>query len=162
MLLNNLIVFVVVSSSDLLSSLEYRELEWVNANVVDNDFTTILCDAFQDVAVGGQGRANNGIIVAEKEKQSIEIASVAPNFKVYPNPASESVNVSLNGYLGKNVTIQMIDYTGRTVKSFEIDNVETTVYTIPIDRYSNGIYTVRILSEGIKPIGKKMIVNKQF
>ena len=128
---------------------------WVNANVVDSDWVTVLCSAFEDPIVGGGARLGNGTTNFKGE-------AIAKDFMLYPNPASNAVNVSLNGYIGKDVTIQMIDYTGRPLKSIEIDNVETTSYTIPINRISNGIYTIRVLSEGIKPIGKKMIVNKQF
>ncbi len=135
---------------------------WVNANVVDSDWVTVLCTAFEDPIVGGGAKMGNGNTNAELVKQRIEVETIAKDFNVYPNPASEVVNVSLDGYIGKDVTIQMIDYTGRPLKSIEIDNVETTSYTIPINRMSNGIYTIRVLSEGIKPIGKKMIVNKQF
>ena len=135
---------------------------WVSGRVIDSDWVTVLCEAFEDPVVGGGARVGDGNIKVETEKQIVAPADLAPDFKVYPNPASESVNVALNGYLGKDVTIQMIDYTGRPLKSIDIDNVETTSYTIPIDRMSNGIYTIRILSQGIKPIGKKMIVNRQF
>jgi len=135
---------------------------WVNANVIDSDWVTVLCDAFEDPVVGGQGRESNGTINPVQEKQSITINEVAHDFTLFPNPANEKVNVSLMGYEGKDVTIQMIDYTGKPVKSVAIDNVSDTNVAIPIDRFSNGIYTVRIISAGMKPVGKKMIVNKRF
>ncbi len=135
---------------------------WVNANVVDSDWVTVLCDAFEDPVVGGAARLGNGNINEKTVKQSISVEAAAPGFTLYPNPATETANVSLIGYEGKDVTIQMIDFSGKSVKSVEIDNVQDTKIAIPINRMSNGIYTIRVLSTGIKPVGKKMIVNKRF
>ena len=131
---------------------------WVNARVVDSDWTTVLCEAAVDPVVGNAprvGNPNNGI--------KLNNAKLAPaSFGLYPNPAQEEVNISLNDYLQRNVEIQVIDQLGNVMKSVKIQNVSNTHTTIPLNAIQSGIYYVRILSDGLKPSGKKMIVNKMF
>ncbi len=135
---------------------------WVNARVVDTDWVTVLCEAAEDPVVGGGAKMSNGNNNFQVEGHNVETTNEVVDFTLYPNPANETMNVSLVGYEGKDVTIQMIDFSGKPVKSVSIDSVNDTKVAIPIESVSNGIYTVRILSNGIKPVGKKMIVNKRF
>jgi len=83
-------------------------------------------------------------------------------FGLFPNPADESVKISLRGYQGNNIEIQLIDYFGKRLKTVEINNAADAVYEIDLDNVKNGVYSLWIFSEGKRPIGKKMIVNKRY
>ena len=84
------------------------------------------------------------------------------SFGIFPNPAREYVNVSLKGYTGKDINIQLLNQMGQPLKSVQLENVEDQNYTIELDGLNNGIYSIWIFAEGAKPVGKKMIVNKQY
>jgi len=135
---------------------------WVNANVADNNFST-LCQNSQDIRLGLGSRiaVENAEISETKQKENVlyEEKAIA-DFSVYPNPASESVTVSLGDYIGKDINIQFINQLGQIVNAIQLDNVEDTSYTIGLNGFNGGIYSVLILSEDTKPMAKKMIVNK--
>ena len=93
--------------------------------------------------------------------RTVKISDIE-EFGLFPNPAHEFVNVSLKGYHGKDINIQLIDQMGQAIKSIQLDNVEDNTYTIELDGLTNGMYSFWIFAEGTKPVGKKMIVNKQY
>ena len=106
-------------------------------------------------------RQSNGNIGAITEKFEVE-NQVVRDFTVYPNPANESVNIALDGYVGQDVEIHILDQLGKRVKVFQIDNVEQTTVQIQLDNVNNGVHNIMIVAEGQKPLSKKMIVNKRF
>ena len=139
---------------------------WVTANVIADDFTTRICEAFEDPIVGGglgRNAATNSNTTVDNNTTKLDARlpnTTEIDFRVFPNPAREVVNVSLESYMDKDITIQLIDYTGKPIKSVEVDSVNIEFYTMPTSNIENGIYTVRILSNGMVPISKKMIVSK--
>ncbi len=70
------------------------------------------------------------------------------NVSLYPNPASETVNLQMDIKRSGNITIQLLDYTGRllTAKSYKttLGNVN---YTIPVAAYPSGTYIVRVVAD---------------
>ena len=84
------------------------------------------------------------------------------DFGLFPNPAQESVNISLQRFEGKNITIRMIDQFGKELKSIELNNVAEHTYRLPLEGINNGIYSLWIFTENRKPASKKFIVNKMY
>jgi extracellular elastinolytic metalloproteinase len=76
-------------------------------------------------------------------------------FKVYPNPASESINISLTDEV-KNATIYIYDINGRQVYSNELD-IEGIV-TISTESFSTGIYILKINNK-LMSYSEKLIIN---
>ena len=95
------------------------------------------------------------------EIRNVKISDIE-EFGLFPNPARQYINVSLKGYTGKDISIQLIDQMGQAVKSIQLENVEDNNYTIDLNGLTNGMYSCWIFAEGTKPVGKKMIVNKQY
>jgi len=85
--------------------------------------------------------------------------TTSKDFELFPNPAREMVKVSLLGYEGSDIEIQLIDQLGKRLKVVPINNVSDTIYEIDLNNVQSGIYSLWIFSEGIKPLGKKMIVS---
>ena len=71
-----------------------------------------------------------------------DLSKAAQSVKVYPNPAKDVVNFSVDGNIAK--TICVMDITGRTI---EVVKVNTNDTQINIGEYSNGIYLYQIKSE---------------
>ncbi|MBL0912418.1 MAG: T9SS type A sorting domain-containing protein [Bacteroidia bacterium] len=71
------------------------------------------------------------------EESSNEVA-----FDVYPNPATDVLNISLNGIS----SVQIMDITGKTVVS--VANVAGNVYSLNVNDLSKGAYVVRVSSNG--------------
>jgi len=76
------------------------------------------------------------------------------SMKVYPNPADNSVNISLDPSLFESV--QMIDLTGKVVSNTTIEN---SVTRLNISHLQNGIYIVKASGQqGVKM--QKLIISK--
>jgi len=75
---------------------------------------------------------------------------------IYPNPASETVNIALNG--ASVETIRVMDIQGRIVETILQDNKQQII-TIPVSNYRAGVYFVQLQS-GSDVITKKIVVTK--
>ena len=92
-----------------------------------------------------------------KAENKMEIATAEKNlldFKVYPNPSQENINVMFPSY--DSYLIQLFDMKGRVVyrKLLDADNI-----VIPTDNLSNGVYSV-VVTQGDSKLSKQVIVNK--
>jgi len=81
-------------------------------------------------------------------------------FQLFPNPAQESVNISLKNLQDTKIEIQLINQFGKVIENFRIDQVSEGVFRLPLDGLMNGFYQVWIFAEGQRAIGKKLIVSK--
>ena len=74
--------------------------------------------------------------------------------KVYPNPASDLINVSLNKTT--NATISVVDVTGKIVKSSLVNGLTTSINTVGL---SNGVYYVNV-TDGTSVSTQKVVIRK--
>lgn len=96
-----------------------------------------------------ESRQSNSLVSNEK-------LSKKPGFSIYPNPATNSVNVSADNYL-KSGTIRLYDINGKLIKNIFVTNSKTQqIYTGDL---KNGIYTITI-SDGKSFVTKKLIIAK--
>lgn len=77
---------------------------------------------------------------------------------LYPNPASNEINVGVNLQNG-SITIQLIDEVGRVVISENVNGNGLTLTSLDISNIANGIYTVLISNEEAQSF-KKVVVQK--
>jgi hypothetical protein len=66
---------------------------------------------------------------------------------VYPNPATDFVEISVSGTIEKNTRIEFFDQLGRQVYSDELQTYENTK-VISTSGFNKGIYYLRMTSEG--------------
>lgn len=74
---------------------------------------------------------------------------------IYPNPASNQVNIDLNKVDAKNAMLAVYDMTGRKV--FEKQLMVSTMETISVENYAAGLYTI-IVSNSKEVIAKQRVV----
>jgi hypothetical protein len=75
---------------------------------------------------------------------------------VYPNPASNMINVKMNTTLINNATLELYDATGKLIAQQKVSNEYSF---ININYLANGIYTVRVITDNEQTI--KRIVKQQ-
>ena len=75
-------------------------------------------------------------------------------FKVYPNPASEEININSNKIFNAVITIS--DFTGKIVKETVMNGLNCSVNTSELN---NGIYFVTI-TDGISVANEKVVIKK--
>jgi hypothetical protein len=76
------------------------------------------------------------------------------NFSVYPNPASDVINVTLNKEVSATITV--LDVTGKVVKTSTINGTTTSINTTGL---SNGVYYVNI-TDGTSVSTEKVVIKK--
>lgn len=84
------------------------------------------------------------------------------SFELFPNPAQETVHVSLNGFQNKNIEIQLVDQLGQRLSIADISNNDQPYHSIDLSKLKNGIYTVWVFSEGNNLVSKRLIVNRMY
>jgi hypothetical protein len=84
------------------------------------------------------------------------VNEIAGSVKVYPNPASNNINVEVNGAFGGNMEIVILNLLGQRVNSTPaIDNKAT----INVSNLPAGVYLVDCVRDGVKIATAKFIKN---
>ncbi|MDO4728556.1 MAG: T9SS type A sorting domain-containing protein [Bacteroidota bacterium] len=79
---------------------------------------------------------------------------VKSTFSVYPNPASDLINITSSESNIAKITIS--DINGRVVKSFDFNNVSET--SLNISDLANGVYMLNFDNDGV--ISTKKFIKK--
>jgi hypothetical protein len=85
---------------------------------------------------------------------SINEVANAFGLNVYPNPASDVINVTLNKEVSATITV--LDVTGKVVKTSTINGTTTSINTTGL---SNGVYYVNI-TDGTSVSTEKVVIKK--
>ena len=79
------------------------------------------------------------------------------DMNVYPNPASNYVNVVLSGVKGQTM-ITVHDMSGKAVSNMRVDvDDNDQIINLPVDNYSQGIYFIKVVN-GNAVMTKKLII----
>ena len=81
----------------------------------------------------------------------------AVNYNVYPNPATESVNIDLTNDKKETVTITVMNNLGQLVKSVDLGRATEVNYLLSTLNLTSGIYYIKT-SVGDKSSTKKLII----
>ncbi len=84
---------------------------------------------------------------------------ISDSFSIYPNPASDQINIQLEQELNGSVDILILDIQGKLVSQYNAVNINGTNYPINIDQLHKGMYLLQI-KEGNKTHQAKFIVGK--
>ena len=82
------------------------------------------------------------------ESSSINDLNEFTSLNVFPNPASNLINVEISLEKPEVVNVEVIDILGQRVKFEQFNNVGTGVTTMPLNvsNLASGIYTIRVSS----------------
>ena len=66
---------------------------------------------------------------------------------MYPNPASESVNITFSSEESANAVLSVLNLMGQTVYNMDVDvNEGYNMVTVPVNQLPAGVYMVNIKS----------------
>ncbi len=95
-----------------------------------------------------------------------KVANVVENemvsgLNVYPNPATNNVNVNIELKNNSNVKLEIVDLTGKTVSSNTYSNVAagSHSYDVNTTAISSGIYVINVITNGER-ISEKLVIRK--
>lgn len=92
---------------------------------------------------------------SETDENVIESVSVAPQIKVYPNPASNYVQVDVPAEMEGNLSL--LSASGQMVRSVQSADGETSI-SMDIQDLPKGVYLVRWVQSDEQTVVKKLIV----
>jgi hypothetical protein len=83
------------------------------------------------------------------------------DINLFPNPASESVQVSLMLTQDENINIEVLDKDGKVVIDAKSENASEGLFTktLNVSSFENGIYFVKIKA-GTETMVKRLIIQK--
>ena len=97
----------------------------------------------------------NPTVVTTSPEESASDKAIDMN--VYPNPASNNVNVVLSGVEGQTV-ITVHDMSGKAVTSMRVElDGNNQIINLPVDNFSQGIYFIKAVN-GSAVMTKKLII----
>ncbi len=81
-------------------------------------------------------------------------------FNVYPNPATEVLNLAIDSdKMISDAQVKIIDMTGRTMLERSFTNLQSDELTFDISNYANGVYLVNLIADG-ELTTKKVVIAK--
>lgn len=95
------------------------------------------------------------------QQPGIEVSQEAPpdgnGVEVYPNPATDYINIKLFGDVARKFRIELINTNGMVVSSLEINFITNYFYTqrVEVKYLTRGLYFVRVVS-------KDGLINRSF
>jgi len=81
-------------------------------------------------------------------------------FKLYPNPAGDYVNVNLRAVEGRIVRLLLVDRAGRLVKEMEVQSAPLEPYRIDLTDVQEGWYVLWVQAAGRRARALKLVVGK--
>ncbi|MBL7818656.1 MAG: T9SS type A sorting domain-containing protein [Saprospiraceae bacterium] len=90
--------------------------------------------------------------------QSVVKFNKAYDFRIFPNPASDFIEVDLKQYEGKNATIQVYNSFGTIVSTQHIEKVSAQPVHVDLGQAPAGQYLIRVSSDGKKQAAKKFVI----
>lgn len=66
------------------------------------------------------------------------------DYKIFPNPSNDLININFNKAKGKNVIINLVDVIGKT-KKLDITKIENGLIQFNVKDYKSGIYHLQII-----------------
>lgn len=80
------------------------------------------------------------------------------NVKVYPNPTSDVLNISINNIDNSDINVELINITGSVVYEKQLHNISSYNLEINSTVFSNGVYYLK-LNSNKEVIVKRIILN---
>ena len=65
-------------------------------------------------------------------------------FTIYPNPATNRLNVDLDQFIGQAVSLKIRNIWGQTLNLKEINEVIDPVEICDISNYTSGVYSIKL------------------
>ncbi|MBK9016788.1 MAG: T9SS type A sorting domain-containing protein [Saprospiraceae bacterium] len=91
---------------------------------------------------------NNGLSIADPGR------ALPENIAVYPNPASQSVNIQLDLHAAKMVELHLADMTGKLVRTKSLLASQRDLLQLDIAELATGVYFLSVKMEGESSIWK--------
>lgn len=110
-------------------------------------------------------RANAFNLQSTTNQTTAELSDIRSNtnqhvdFNLFPNPATNVVNVNLSQFEDEVFTLKVFNNLGQEVYRKEYLNLEEYIEKLDLSQYNNGIYMINIELQNGTVLNKKFVVN---
>lgn len=110
---------------------------------------------------GETGTYQLDISISRTEQVNVSISDILENsVKIYPNPASEYINIDLSNSVSNFKVINLFDISGKLLYSNNLSQVPNQIVSIPLTHFQNGTYLLKLNGINSNTITKKIIILK--
>jgi hypothetical protein len=111
--------------------------------------------------IGETGTYQFDISISRTEQVNVSISDILENsVKIYPNPASEYINIDLSNSVSNFKMINLFDSSGKLLYSKNLRQVPNQIERIPLIDFKNGTYLLKMDGINGNSFTKKVIVLK--
>lgn len=106
--------------------------------------------------------SNSSVLLTNSDKKSVNLinnTAFIADFRIFPNPASDYMNVDLMHYAGKSVTLQVYNIFGKLILNQQVEKVTTVPIFLDLDTQTSGQYLLRVTTQGQKDVVKKFVIS---
>jgi hypothetical protein len=86
-----------------------------------------------------------------------DVAAENLDVRLYPNPASDVLNVEVNLKTGEDIIVELVDITNHVVFSEKHSGYETYYHQFDVNSMSKGIYFIRFRNKEVYQVSKIVI-----
>lgn len=150
-------------SADLLVSFNSKGKKGSQAKrvtiVTNTDPKTTYLTLKGEIVKGDESVVKVDVPVDVKAKINTKRVDVdAAKLTIFPNPASEKLNLQLKGYEGNRAVVDIFNIKGERMTSRTIKELSDNAVDFDIATYESGTYTVSIKLDGLNRITKQVTI----
>ncbi len=100
----------------------------------------------------------NGLVQEESTRAKTIISSKVVDSKLYPNPGSDRVFLTLPNFVGLESTILLYNNLGQVIQELPNRVVDGSPIMLSVSNFPSGIYYIQAIAEGKDKINHKLII----
>jgi hypothetical protein len=125
------------------------EMAWADSKTIGKTSTSFSFtkgpNSFYNIPAGTSNFSGISLNWIPNSPLSIENNSEAEYIRVYPNPATDIINLDFS-HAASNCRIKILNVTGSKIYEESSEYLNSGIKTIDLSRYSNGIYFINVES----------------
>ena len=99
------------------------------------------------ITVSGEGVSDQQCTFTQDDPNSINEATLSNSIKVYPNPATNTLNIIFEDNSYKNITINLLNVQGQIVSDIEKARLSSNILELDLAYLEDGIYYLNIQTD---------------
>lgn len=134
-------------SDDNTEGVGYAMDNFEYLDIVRYNTTTVLTTAENDLVE--RDLPNGGILVNSDGTVAVDDANnPSLEFNIYPNPASETVNININNLTANNAQLSVYNYGGQLIEERKLNlNAGSQLERVNVSNYPTGFYFFRLTTD---------------
>lgn len=151
-------ILSTVTSHDSTAYTEYTMLSVDVSTLADGNNHTVRIEGFQTTATGVNILVDDVVLLVDGASVSLFEDVMEPKFKVYPNPATTSINLTFGEITG-DALVSIVSVDGSIVSQELVSDVFNKNFTFNTQNMDSGVYLVEVTNNGTVTT-KRIVVAK--